>query len=370
MARIFLSMSGEGRGHATRARALVESLSREHELTLFAPGDAFNFLWPLYAGSGVRLERLPGLRFAYDSDHRLQYLGTLRLLFRYLRELKPTLAWLGGFMRRTRPDLVITDFEPALPRAARRCGVPFLSLDHQHFLRTYDLSSLPWRLRNHAAYMRLVVGAYYRGQRETVVSSFYFPPLRPGCAKVTQIGVLLRPEVAEMRPENGKHVLAYWRRFVGNHVLEGLASTGLEVRVYGLGVRAPMNNLTFHPINEARFLEDLASCCALVSTAGNQLVGEALYLGKPVLAAPEANNFEQAINGHFLALSGAGESVDMADLHAGTVHRFLSRLDSFRRRIDRTRLNGLPDALAVIHRNLPRRVKTPQPTASFVPACA
>ena len=45
---------------------------------------------------------------------------------------------------------------------------------------------------------------------------------------------------------------------------------------------------------------------AVVSTAGNQLVGEALYLGKPVLVMPERVNFEQAINAHYLEQSGAG----------------------------------------------------------------
>lgn len=353
MAKIFLSMSGEGRGHATRARALAEALADEHELTLFAPGDAFSFLWPLYSGSPIRVERMPGLRFAYDANQRLKYLGTLQQVLAYLRELPATLDWLSRRLRRERPDLVVTDFEPALPRAAKRCGVPFLSLDHQHFLSTYDLRGLPRRLRWHAAYMRLVVGAYYSGQRETVVSSFYFPPLRPSVTRVTQVGVLLRPEVAATRPWTGAHLVAYWRRYVGEQVLAALAETGLDVRVYGLGQRAPRRQLTFHAVSESRFLEDLAGCCALISTAGNQLVGEALYLGKPVLALPEPNNFEQEINGHFLRESGAGTTVAMGVLQANDLHRFLARVDDYRRRIDRTRMNGLPAALGVIRRHLP-----------------
>lgn len=367
MAKIFLSMSGEGRGHATRARAVVEALAGEHELTLFAPGDAFAFLWPLYSGTDIRVERLPGLRFAYDAQHRLQYLGTMRLVMAYLRELRSTLDWLSGCIRRERPDLVITDFEPALPRAARRCGVPFLSLDHQHFLCAYDLSSLPRRLRWHAWYMRAVVSAYYSGQQETVVSSFYFPPLRPGSGRVTQVGVLLRPEVAATQPRSGGHLVAYWRRFVGDQVLRALADTGLDVRVYGLGARAAQQKLTFHPVSESRFLEDLAGCCGLISTAGNQLVGEALYLGKPVLALPERNNFEQEINAHFLRESGAGEAIAMAEFQSAHLHRFLARLGDYRSRINRTRMNGLPPALEVIRRHLPVSRRQPE-TADLMAA--
>ncbi|MCP5528711.1 MAG: hypothetical protein H7A47_18120, partial [Verrucomicrobiales bacterium] len=32
MARIFISMSGEGRGHATRVRAVTEALRAQHEV--------------------------------------------------------------------------------------------------------------------------------------------------------------------------------------------------------------------------------------------------------------------------------------------------------------------------------------------------
>jgi uncharacterized protein (TIGR00661 family) len=360
MAKIFLSMSGEGRGHATRVRALVEALAADHTVRVFAPGDAHAFLAPLYAETGVEVERLPGLCFAYNGRQRLSYPATFGRLVRYLRELPATLDRLTAAFERERPDLAITDFEPALPRAARRCGVPYLSVDHQHFLRTYDLSSLPARLRWRAAYMGWIVGTFYSGQVETVVSSFYFAPLRRGCRRVTQVGVLLRPEVRAARAEVGGHLVAYWRKFVDECVLQALEQTGLEVRVYGLGARPPRGRMTFHPVSEKQFLADLAGCRALVCTAGNQLVGEALYLGKPVLALAETNNFEQEINGHFLQASGAGVAMPMSRFTAGDLHGFLAGLDQFRRRIRPERLDGLPEVLTVLRRHLPERRHAPR----------
>lgn len=330
----------------------MEALAGEHAVRLFAPGDAYPFLAPLYAGTAVRVDPLPGLCFAYTAHQRLCYPATLRRLLRYLRQLPATLDRLTAELRREQPDLVITDFEPALPRAARRCGVPFISLNHQHFLRTYDLSGLPRRLRWHAAYMAAIVGAYHSGQVETIVSSFYFPPLRPGCRRVTQVGVLLREAVRATRPVTGQHLVAYWRKFGNEAVLRALEDTGLEVRVYGLGERPPRGRLSFHAINEAGFLADLAGCTALVCTAGNQLVGEALYLGKPVLALAETHNFEQEINAHFLRTSGAGEGMPMTEFTEGRLHRFLASLDQYRRNIRRERLDGLPAVLGVLRRHL------------------
>ncbi len=345
MATIFLSMSGEGRGHATRVRALVEALRHEHRLVLFASGDAFELLHPLYGGGSVRVQRIPGLRFEYRSDGRLDYLHTLRHALGYVRRLPALVPELESHIAKAQPDLVITDFEPALPRAAKRRGVPFLSLNHQHFLAACDLASVPARLRWHALYMAAIVRAYYSGQCETIVSSFYRLPLRSGTRNTTQVGVLLRPGVLHRSPFQADHLVAYWRRYATPAMLEALAATGREVRVYGLGARPSLGRLSFRPIQEERFLDDLASCAALIGTAGNQLVGEAMYLGKPILAMPEPNNFEQYINAHFIQREGAGQWLEPSRFDRASVAKFLAWTPTRPPHRIRTDLNGLPVVL-------------------------
>lgn len=354
MARIFYSLAGEGRGHATRVRAIVEQLRHEHEIHLFTYGDAFQFLHPIYHGTNVRVRRIPGLRFHYTPNRKVSYPQTGYQAARYLYHLPRLVAALVRIINEEKPDLIITDFEPALPRAAKKAGVPFISLNHQHFLTTYDLSSLPLYLQWHAFYMGRIVELYHSGQRETIVAAFYQPPLKPWVENVTQVGVLLRPEVLAMpRTEKG-HIVAYWRRFAGEHVIRAAKAANREVRVYGLGVRPPDGNLTFHAIHEQRFLEDLASCDALISTAGNQLLSEALYLGKPALVMPEASNYEQYINAHFLKDMGAGDWVDLESVTPEYVTNFLGNLDQFRSQIAPEKINGLPRALEAIRRHLPK----------------
>ena len=70
MARILYSMAGEGRGHATRVRTMVEALRHEHELVLLAPDEAYEFLAPKYPSpaSNVFVRRIPGLRFHYTRS--------------------------------------------------------------------------------------------------------------------------------------------------------------------------------------------------------------------------------------------------------------------------------------------------------------
>ncbi len=359
MAKIFISMSGEGRGHATRVRSLVEQLRHEHEIWLFAPNDAHAFLAPIYRDTTVRVTRIRGLAFHYTERGRLDFLKTIYQGIRTIVAMPRLIGRLARVIRREKPDLVITDFEPALPRAARRCGVPFLSINHQHFLVVNDLGSLPLRLRWHTWYMGLVVRSYYQGPAEIVVSQFYFPPVREKYrSRVVMAGVLLRPEIVQREPLDGGHLLCYLRRFSCPALLDALKASGRPVRVYGLGERPPDANLTFHAINDRTFVEDLASCLALFCTAGNQLVGEALYFGKPVFAVPEPKNWEQYINAHYLQESGAGRWAGFDEVRPRHVEDFLASLDQYRLHIDRESMNGTPKALTAIRRHLD---STPKP---------
>lgn len=352
MGHLFYSLAGEGRGHAARARTLVELLRPHHRITLFTPGDAHALLAPLYEGTDVEIVPVPGMHFYYNRRKEVDFTKTFLGGARFLWNLKMLVRDLRRRIEAQRPDLAIVDFEPSLPRAASACGVPFVSVSHQHFLVCSDLSALPGHLRAHARFMSWIVKGYYSGQRETIVSSFYFPPLKNGNMDFTQVGVLLRPTVLRATPEDRGHLLVYLRKFGSTGVLEALKACGLPVRIYGLGAATPDGPLRFLPIDDVRFLEDLATCRALISTAGNQLVGEALYLGKPVFALPEPKNYEQYINAHFLKASGGGDWTGFHDFDAQRLRAFLDGLGAFRDRIDRRRLDGNPATLAAIRKHL------------------
>jgi uncharacterized protein (TIGR00661 family) len=353
MGKVFYSVGGEGRGHATRVRAMVEDLRKDHSVRIYAPAHAYELLSLAYRHSEVEVKGIRGIISKYDGQKRLDYLRTGLHSMQFMLGIPALVHDMQLEIEAESPDLVITDFEPALPRAAQRCGVPFISLNHQHFLSTYDLSSLPDHLKRRVNLMGRVVQSYYSGQLETIVSSFYFPPLKPGLENVTQIGVLLRPEILSAPTEERGHLIVYLRRFASAKILESLERLGCEIRVYGLGSRPPSGKLRFYDIDVLRFVEDLASSRALICTAGNQLVGESLYLGKPVLAMPEPNNLEQYMNAHYLQESGAGMWTEMEKLAPEVIEHFLSRLAEFRSCIDKKRMYGNPQALKIIQKHLP-----------------
>ena len=358
MAKIFYSMAGEGRGHAVRVLTLVEHLRREHELILFAPGDAYEFLKKTYGdgkAENVRLSRVSGLKFRYTGG-KLDLFKSTAGAFSFARRRMPELVTaLCRQIDAEKPDFAISDFEPTLPRAARLSELPWMSVDHQHVLLAYDLSSLPFLLRRYAWWMGWAVRWYYGWTGyQAVASSFYTPPLKAGFEHVRQVGPMLRPEIAKRTPHTGTFLLSYLRSNTPQVVIDALSSCGWPVRIYGMGERPTMGQLSFHAIDERRFVDDLAECAGLFSAAGNQLLGEALFFGKPVFAIPEDMHHEQQINAHFLRQMGAGDWVTVERFQKPLLDGFLKRLDEYRDnlKVHVGTTNGTPDALAAIQDQL------------------
>jgi uncharacterized protein (TIGR00661 family) len=361
MAKIFYSLAGEGRGHAARARTLVELLKRQHEIWLFAPDQAYEFLRPLYGRDTdhpqIHLLRIPGLRFHYTGQ-RLDLWTSIFAGITYAWRDLPRLV--SAFKRRiqaVQPDLILCDFEPSLPRAAAAARSPWLAIDHQHMLLTYNLSTLPWTLRLHAWLMGWAVQWYYGWRkRKVVTSSFYRPPLKRGWTNVSQVGPLIRREVAEATPQWGEHFVSYLRSQTPQSVLDALATSTRPVKVYGLGTRPGWGPLSFCEIDSQRFVDDLASCAGVICAAGNQLLGEALSLGKPILALPERRHYEQLINAHFLQQSQAGTWTTLEQFQAADLAAFEAQLADYQHAASLARGadHGTAETIAIIEAELQR----------------
>ncbi|KAA4212766.1 glycosyltransferase, partial [Bacteroides ovatus] len=70
--------------------------------------------------------------------------------------------------------------------------------------------------------------------------------------------------------------------------------------------------LSFHQIDDVKFLNAMAGCKAYASTAGFESICEAMYLGKPVLMVPA--HIEQDCNAYDAMKAGAGIISDSFDL--------------------------------------------------------
>jgi uncharacterized protein (TIGR00661 family) len=115
----------------------------------------------------------------------------------------------------------------------------------------------------------------------------------------------LRQEVLSATPQTGDYVLVY----VTSPAKE-LAALLKRVRckfiAYGFGIEGEQGDIVFKKPSMDGFLRDLAGAKAVIANAGFSLVSEALHLGKPYLAIPVKNQFEQTFNAYHVDKLGYG----------------------------------------------------------------
>lgn len=362
------SMSGDGRGHATRVQTVVEQLKQDYEIVLLTPGDAHPLLESRYgADPRVSIKKIPGMNASYRKQ-QMAYIKSYLNNIPYLWNLNDLTKSVVEMIEEIQPVLAITDFEPVLPRAARKLDVPFISFNHQHFLTACDFSRFPRKLRWKAWFIGAFIPMFYTGQQATIISAFHLPPLKKGWEHAICTGVMLRDRILQTPSTEGDYLLVYVRKFASEDLLSALRRCDREVRLYGLGKLPDDGPIRYCEIDSERFVDDLAGCYALITTAGNQLLGEALYLRKPVLAIPEKGNFEQSLNGFLLEELGWGVCHKASSIHRRHLLNFVERVPDLRAKIEPQRVVGNVQAMEAIRRYLPESNSSngnhPQPRAT------
>lgn len=344
--RIAYGVHGYGRGHATRALAVLDALAARHEVLVFAGGDAHDLL-----GARFPVTPVPCLRLVYSGGRRDTWL-TLRSNLPRLSDLMrggPGVAAVAADMRDFAPDVVICDAEPWTNAAALRLGIPRIGFDHFGVLVHCEVV-LPLGDRLESFIDRVAYRWLMRWPERVLVSSFF--RARPRRPSVKLVGPLLGALVRRFQPTRGEHLLVYFNQGpsqLTSRMLEELASLGSEVRLYGLGREGREGSLTFRPALREGFLEDLASCRAVLSTAGNQLMGEAMAYAKPVLVVPE-QTVEQRLNAREIVRMGIGESITAAELDRGSISSFLTRADDYAARARELTSDGQAQAVEWLER--------------------
>jgi uncharacterized protein (TIGR00661 family) len=366
--RILYGVHGYGRGHATRSAAVLPHLARHHQILVLAGGDAYPSLWPEF-----NVVRIPTLGFAYGrrGGQRSNF-QTLRRNLPGILDLKlrgPTFDMVRGVVEEFAPDIVISDAEAWTHHVARFLGIPRISFDHIGLL-VHCRPEIEWGDRLEATFdaacYRVLVG---RPER-VLISSFY--PVRPRSPRVRVVGTLPRPGLRKLLPTVGDHVVAYFNRGddqLGTSLLNELHRVGCTIRIYGSRRRGREGSLEFLPPSNLPFLEDLASCRAVLSTAGNQLVGEALYLGKPMLVVPE-RCVEQRLNAAAVERLGIGVRLTWRTLDADRIRQFLDDCDEYRHSPAFNNHDGLQPSLEALHDflgELAPHLDNPPLTAAAVP---
>lgn len=336
--RILYGVVGEGMGHATRSKVVIQHLlSRGHVVKVASAGRAADFL--SRAGFDVVKAQELGIEYV---DGAVNTAGTLALNLGRLPGILATGGAAWAQFDAFAPQLVISDFDSLASMYGRTHGVPVVSIDNMQIIdrcaHAPEITASPdYEITRAIVAARLPDCAHY------VITTFFYPPIAK--SDTTLVPPILRDAVLQARVTNDGPILVYQTSMGDARLLETLGQfPSRQFIVYGTAGRA-LANVTMKPFDEQGFVDDLARSSAVIANGGMSLLGEALSLGKPVYSVPVRGHFEQEMNARYVERLGLG--LMSREFNADTLRQFLGRLGGFGRiaRGDNGRLFQAVDSL-------------------------
>ena len=299
---IAFGVAGEGRGHASRAIALTESLQDQYKVVIFAPETIRGYLQANL--DGIEIIDIPGINF-HKENHIIRYRKTIIKNLTNIGRFHPEVKNIARILKEHSIEAMISDFEPYTAVAANMLKLPVLNLNHPAIVLRY------FSIKPDALAAKLAARIMMPPGTQDLICSFYGG----------DIGPIIRKDLKTSKPARGDYFIVY-------------AKEGSVEAINKALLEFPGFNFRIFPDAKQDFNEALINCRGVISAAGHQMLSEALYLEKPVLAFPQKMQFEQRLNAVMLERSGWGMQGDPGKLKE-SIGRFLAAIDDFPYRFDR-----------------------------------
>jgi len=321
--RILYGLASEGMGHAIRSKVVLSRLAGEYELMIVCAGRAYKTISAQFDNT----HEIVGTTMAYRNN-ALDFLGTVgENLKNAPKAIARNAKALWTAFTKFKPDLVITDFESLVSLYADLTHVPMISIDNMQAIDKCEIE-FPERLQPVFLVTKKIVHDRVPRAAHYIITTFFDAPVRDKYRdKVSLVPPILRDEILKAEVSRGDHVLVYQTSQSAVGLPDILKAAGGNFLVYGFNRDEDDGRVIYRSFDETRFVRDLASCRAVYINGGYTTMGEALYLGKPILSAPIGNHFEQILNGIYVEKMGFGKLLEENSLEG--LKEFLGNIDKY-----------------------------------------
>ncbi len=296
-------------GHAIRSRVVLDHLVNQegHDVHIVASQRAVDFLRKHFPPHHV--QRVHGLHIVTEENRVRRGKTLLENVREGVEALPGQIKAYFELIAAFEPEAVISDFESWTYLFGRMHRLPTYSIDNMQVInRCVIPDEVIGEYRPQYEVAKTFIKSKLPRADHYFIATFFRPPVRK--ERTSLVPPILRPEVLAAASSEGEHLLVYQTAEGNDALLEALARTGIECRIYGMrrGIEAEQRegNLRHRPFSEAGFIEDLASARAVITGGGFTLMSECVYLQKPTLSVPISGHFEQILNGRYLEHLGYG----------------------------------------------------------------
>ncbi|MCU0428476.1 MAG: glycosyltransferase [Cytophagaceae bacterium] len=317
--RFLFIVQGEGRGHMTQAISLRDLLIEHgHEVAAVLVGKSERRQIPEFFTTKIQAPVIPfdSPNFITDKQGKGIRLGaTLWQNSLKMSKFLAALKQIDEQVKIHQPDIIINfyDLLAGLYQAFYKPTIPSICVGHQYLLLHPDFK-FPRKKFLERTLVKLNTQVTAMGAVKKLGLSFR--PMKDASAlQIKVVPPLLRNELFDLHPQTENFILAYMvNSGYADEIIEWHKNNpGNIIHCFwdrkDLGPSyTPMSGITFHQLDDQKFLDFMRRCRAYVSTAGFESICEAMFLGKPVMMIPTKGQFEQECNALDAIESKAGIS--------------------------------------------------------------
>lgn len=318
-------VQGEGRGHFTQAITLEEMLRRNgHEVVEVLVGKSSSRMLPGFFNRSIQapVKRFISPNFLPTADNKRADLKK-SLAYNLMRvpEYFRSMCYINQRIKETGAEVVINFYEllTGLTYALFRPSVPYICVGHQYLFLHREFE-FPQKNATELRMLRFFTRMTSLRTKKRMALSFRRMP-KDVRNNIAVVPPLLRREVTSIKPQKGDYIHGYMVNSGFADSVREFHAARPEVPLQFFWDKADADEttqedetLTFHQIDDVKFLNYMAGCRAYASTAGFESICEAMFLGKPVLMVPA--HIEQDCNAYDAMQAGAGIVSDSFSLEA------------------------------------------------------
>ncbi|MFY0600307.1 MAG: glycosyltransferase [Cyclobacteriaceae bacterium] len=318
-------VQGEGRGHMTQALSLAQTLrARDHDICGVVVGKSNRRSIPPFFSDqiGAPIEHLDSPNFVTDKNQKSvkPFRSVVYSLLKTPRYRK-SIERIHEIVSVEKPDVIVNfyDFIGGLYNFSKRPRSRFVCIAHQFLIAHPEFEFPKGRLLDRVS---LRVGNKIASLGADMILGLSFQQFEDmPKKKLFVVPPLLRKEIQTLVITNENHVLAYMVNPGYGEEVEAFHEQYPEEVLHCFWDMKDRpdeyvvdGTLTFHQLNDKKFLSKMAASKGYVTTAGFESVCEAMYMGKPVLMIPVAGHYEQACNAIDAMKAGAGISAEKFEI--------------------------------------------------------
>jgi uncharacterized protein (TIGR00661 family) len=320
MAKILYGICGEGLGHASRCRILINHLKKNHDIKIVAGGKAYKFLSKEFEN----VEKIESPRLIYEGRDVRLFHSIISMLYKSISKTPLSFLKIRRIIKNFKPDVCITDAEPISHLAARFSKIKRMSIDNPQALiyRKYPVTIkeiIPW--------FALIVALKFAmfGADKYIIYDFYDQKVKD--PRVLFLKPLIQEGILTQKPTIGNHIFVYQTSSSTEFIFKIFKKFNEKFIIYGFNKDLIDENLVFRQFNEIDFYNDITNSKAVITNGGFSVLSEALYLKKPIFSIPIKNQFEQVFNAKIIEKLGVG--VYSTDLTENNLKDFIKNLDFY-----------------------------------------